>query len=409
MTIMVDETTGPNAASNPNPNTGSSPAAPTGASQNTSLDAPVPALGNTAGGESRIKDDISKILKEIKLPERREGELAGERVPRKAVRDIDSLLAADAATGRPVVEPGATPAAQPAPEKTDAIQSLHTLKQDLQHVVQDQKISLVRAVALEEDRGRTPDQARFEPARTSRTKNFVLGAILLLFLGGAALAGVYIVVEGRSKPLTEQPENSLVFAEQTVALGLDEHSAYQLKDVLAQARNASSASLGSITRVAPTVNVPATESTEANVRLATLPEFLSALDAKPPDELLRALSTEFFFGYHTVDKNAPLIVISVLSYDRAFKGMLTWEQGVNAELAPIFSAVPALTVGTDGLPVKRTFSDVVMRNYDVRALKDDAGTVQLYYSFPTRDLLVIAESPYTFTEVLSRLQAQRKL
>jgi len=50
-----------------------------------------------------------------------------------------------------------------------------------------------------------------------------------------------------------------------------------------------------------------------------------------------------------------------------------------------------------------------MRNYDARALKDDAGQIQLYYSFPTRNILIIAESPYTFAEVLSRLQAERRL
>ncbi len=50
-----------------------------------------------------------------------------------------------------------------------------------------------------------------------------------------------------------------------------------------------------------------------------------------------------------------------------------------------------------------------MRNYDVRALKDDAGQIQLYYSFPTRDILIIAESPYSFGEILSRLRADRRL
>lgn len=66
-------------------------------------------------------------------------------------------------------------------------------------------------------------------------------------------------------------------------------------------------------------------------------------------------------------------------------------------------------MGPDGIQVQRPFSDLVMRNYDVRALKDNDGVIQLYYSFPTRDLLVIAESPYTFTEILSRLQAGRRL
>ena len=50
-----------------------------------------------------------------------------------------------------------------------------------------------------------------------------------------------------------------------------------------------------------------------------------------------------------------------------------------------------------------------MRNYDVRELTDDSGNIVLYYSFPTPNILVIAESPYSFTEILSRLQAEREL
>jgi hypothetical protein len=104
-----------------------------------------------------------------------------------------------------------------------------------------------------------------------------------------------------------------------------------------------------------------------------------------------------------------VLVIEVNSYDRAFDGMLEWEKTMNGDLAPFFTAVPRLVTGPDGIPVERTFTDLVMRNYDVRALKDDSGAIELYYSFPTRDLLVIAESPYTFTEILSRLQAGRRL
>jgi len=136
---------------------------------------------------------------------------------------------------------------------------------------------------------------------------------------------------------------------------------------------------------------------------------MTALGANPPDDLVRALSSDFFFGVHTVDTEAPLIVVPVLSYDHAFAGMLAWEPTMNAGLAPVFTAVSAQTTDASGLPVARTFSDVVMRNYDVRALKDDSGNIVMYYSFPTQNILIIAESPYTFTEVLSRLQAQRKL
>jgi hypothetical protein len=128
----------------------------------------------------------------------------------------------------------------------------------------------------------------------------------------------------------------------------------------------------------------------------------------PPQELMSAIGPQFFFGFHIVDTNAPLFVIPVTSYDHAFAGMLAWEPTMDQDLAPVFTSVSP-TTEVNGLPVQRTFQDEVLRNYDVRELTDDQGNVVLYYSFPTPNILVIAQSPYSFTEILSRLQAEREL
>jgi len=170
-------------------------------------------------------------------------------------------------------------------------------------------------------------------------------------------------------------------------------------------------------------------------RAATFAEFLRALGARPSEEFIRSLSEEFFFGIHFADAPSPLFVVPVVSYDHAFAGMLAWEKSINTEFGGLFVQlppyrtvlVPAIVSATSTSatsteatstprmvetqePVPpRAFEDLVMRNYDVRALKDDNGNIVLYYSFPTQDLLVISASPYTFPEVLSRLQAARKL
>jgi hypothetical protein len=121
------------------------------------------------------------------------------------------------------------------------------------------------------------------------------------------------------------------------------------------------------------------------------------------------VGSDFFFGLHVVDKNAPVLVIPVTNYDRAFAGMLAWEGTMNGDLSPAFTPVPATVLDSNGIPSQRLFADDVMRNYDVRELKDDSGQVQLYYSFPNPNLLIIAESPYSFPELLSRLQSVRRL
>lgn len=401
---MIDETTGREGASKENQTLGgTTPPAPTGAPI---IGAPVP---EAPRDPNSLHTDIATILKDVKLPEKRDVALTGERAqPSPQVKDIDALLSGSSPTQTPgaseMTPPQESAVPAPAPQK-DSVRALHTFKHDIDDVVRDQKISVVKAAAMEQEKERPPVFAT--ATRQNRMKNTVFAALVLLILGAAALGGVYFVMQSKAAPLPAQDTSSLVFSEQTASLPIGSETPAQLKGLLADARYSSTASLGSITRIAPVV-VTTTEEGETQ-RFATLSEFLTGIGANPPQGLIRALSSEFFFGLHTVDVNAPLLVIPVTSYDRAFAGMLEWEPSINQDLSPVYTAVPDLIAGSDGIPQKRVFSDVVMRNYDVRALKDDSGNVVMYYSFPTRNLLVIAESPYTFTELLSRLQAQNRL
>jgi len=237
--------------------------------------------------------------------------------------------------------------------------------------------------------------------------NVIFFTLLFIVLGSGALYGVYVVMQSKSVTPANQ-YSTLIFAEQTETLPIDGTTPSSLKQTIAQARQSSGAPLGSITRIVPTISTTTTSGSTATTP-ASLAQFFAALGVQAPDGLLRGLGSDFFFGIHTVDINAPVLVIPVTSYDLAFAGMLAWEPTMNPDLAPAFDAVPALTTGANGLPTARTFTDAVMLNYDVRELKDDSGNVVLYYSFPTPNFLVIAESTHSFTEILSRLQAQREL
>lgn len=370
---------------------------------------------------ARIPDhpgqNMTKILEDIKLPEKRSYAPTGERkitptTTEQSATNLDDILSAKIteATVTPVPE-ASGPAQNVVPDQNVfheemEISSVHTLKHDLQHVVQEQKMSVVKAVALEQEKKARMERTIEPPRPPSRAPSIILTALIFLMLGLGALGGVYYVAVLQSAPGPSPVDSALVFAEQTVAFPLADDSS-SLKTQLARARS-SGGTLGSLLHI-----IPVTVQNDANgntvQKPATISGFFEALGIEPPENLMRALGDEFFLGIHTVDKNAPIMVIQVVSYDRAFDGMLTWEKNMNGDLAPLFQPVARLVMGADGLQTERTFSDLVMRNYDVRALKDDEGVIQMYYSFPTRDLLIIAESPYTFTEILSRLQAGRRL
>ena len=374
----------------------------------------------TAAEQHELKNDIAKILQDAKLPERRDSGLAQEKKHIIEVKSFDTVLGSDtradiaqkkeavSAAPAPIVVPRINPND---PEDDGSVTAVHTFKQDLQHVVRDNKISVVRAASLEQEKMHPgPMEGTAAPTPKRSYVGIIVFALMLVVLGGAAIFGVLFVMNQSGSALPAQPSTSIVFAEQTVSYPVDGKSPSAVKSELAQARSGGSSSLGSITQIVPTMQTGALDASgKPAARPLTLTEFFQAIGANPPADLLRALGDTFFFGIHTVDKNAPVLVIPVTSYDRAFAGMLSWESSLNSDLAPIFTSVSMNTVDASGIPAARTFTDEVMRNYDVRELKDDAGVVELYYSFPTRDILVIAESPYTFTEILSRLQAGRKL
>lgn len=350
-----------------------------------------------------LEEDIANILKEVKLPNRNEF---------RATADIPPPTPPPEKPAPPQEKPTEAAPAQPA-EKNPVV-PLHTLKDDLQTVVHDKKISLVSAVALEEEKKARRDklvsaEAVQNPQR-KRTVNAVIISVVFVALGLGALGAVLFTMRGGSGSVNTPPAAAgLLFSEQTIPFSIGNQSASELKRALGSARSAPGPTLGAITRLVPTVAAEGSTSETPLERPASISEFLTAIEAHPPADLLRAFEEEFFFGIHTVDENAPILVIQVNSYERAFAGMLAWERAINADLIPIFTNVPLLAKTPDGQFFERKFEDLIMRNYDVRALKDESGTIQLYYSFPTRDLLIIAESPYSFVEILSRLRAERRL
>lgn len=412
----------------PQPPAAATSVPPVMAMPKTPIDAPREAPAVSAGKPA----DFAHFLEEVKLPERQSARGSAD-APQKGIPLMPPKQAAGPAaiiTPQPpaaaipgiTLPPAALGAQRPVPDAPAApktkeqegqpISSIHTLRQDLQHVVRDDNVSLVHAAALEQDRKRVkeiaPPPTPAARSRTRRSVGLLFATFLFFFLGVAALFGVYVVMQQQTAPLEHVSGTSLIFAEQEVALPLDNAAPASLRATLGKARNTQTGALGSITRVVPLFNTTLTDGTVTQ-RPATLAEFLKALAIEPPPELMRALGSDFFLGLHTIDKTAPVIVIPVSAYDRAFSGMLDWEPRMNADFAPLFTAVSPTTVDAGGIPSIRTFGDYVLRNYDVRALKDDQGTIQLYYSFPVPNLLVIAESPYTFTELLSRLQASRRL
>ena len=357
--------------------------------------------------------NFKRILKDVQLPERR-------------VQDASPPPAPPVLRSAPPVgqnSPDLSPLPlKPAQEDAPSIANpadrspvvpLHTMKDDIQDAVRDQQISVVRAASLEAQK-RAKKEPPPKPVTVSAEKGKVkkrhlllsVGTVVLfLALGGGVLYAAYFFAVQKVAPIATS--TGIIFAEQQSALPIGTETVGALKQTLATILASQGSGGGSILQVTPIVSGGSSEPS----RKAALEEFFHSLGARPPDELLRALSTDFFFGIHAADTPSTLFIIPVVAYDHAFAGMLAWEATINADLQPLFRQLPVYLpmIASSTIPARRSFEDYIIRNYDVRIMRDDAGAIVLYYSFPTQGLLIIASSPYTFPEVLSRLQAQRKL
>jgi hypothetical protein len=379
-----------------------------------------------SAGEDKLRHDIAQILEEVQLPERKTFKAEADKptADPAPVAPIATMVGAQASaksesatespTNAPSSEPSQADANQQKKQSQSIIRPLRTLKDDLGNIVESKKMSLVRAAALESDKVR-PQKERIAEAtemqkkRSRRRTSVVVGIFILVGIGMLALGAVFLVDSQRRLDVAAPENNSLMFAEQTIALSMDDLSPREAKLLLAQARDQANVTLGSITRIVPLFTVAATEKTAATERLLTSSEFLTTLGSQAPPELTRALGTDFFVGIHAIDKTAPIMVFTVSSYERAFAAMLAWESTISDGLAPFYPAVfQDVRSSGNSLSIIQ-FEDAVVRNFDARILKDASGEVRFLYAFPTRGILIIAESPYSFVEALSRLQAERRL
>lgn len=295
------------------------------------------------------------------------------------------------------------------------IPSIHTLRDDMKSVVQDQSMSIVRASALEERK----KQARRDAAAASEKQNgvkkngssgIIVAILVFLVLGGSVAGGFWWYRTVQQAPTSAGLDSSgMIFAEQAVTFPLANSSPSLLKRSLASLRTGGAGSPGAVTRVIPTITTDTSIGGAGTTHQAITSEFFKAIDAQLPSELSTAVGSDIFIGVHMVEGNQTLVILPVVSYEHAFAGMLAWEGNMNDGLSPFFEPTPASITATDGSVVRNTFKDIVIKNYDVRMLSDAAGNPKLLYSFPNRDLLIITSSPYTLIEALARLQAARKL
>ncbi len=307
-----------------------------------------------------------------------------------------------------------TKAKKPQPKDKLATKSamLHTYKQDVEGLVRKRKVSLVNVMAMQSDKKMATDGSHIvntmgtAKKKEGTTKFMIMASVLMLVLGAVALFVAYSAYQAQLQS-TEQDksqvlaDDTMIFVEHRARLNVTDRLPRETLSELAKILSQSQATLGSVTQVILEWSAWSDTLGAQTTFTISQEQLIQLLGLTLPEQFIRLLGnpSDYMIGMHMADRNSPFIILTTVSYEHAFAGMLEWEGNAEAQLSPLFN-----TNGSGSS--KRNIEDIVVQNIDARAVRDDARNLKLLYAFLDHETLLITNNIHTLTEVARRYKVR---
>lgn len=325
-----------------------------------------------------------QVQKQSGVPKAVSGMKYGETPAQRSIREIGLKPRLE---GTPSVKEAGIVA-----QKPDGLPRLRTYAADMSEEIRKRGETLATIISAERNKmGRGPvgdeTQTKAEITAQEKTRNTVLsfGALFLVFIAVIGLIVAYFV----TRPQPTLPQRVSVIP-------------------------VNYAELVTPTTPEKTITTLAELRVDTDLRLGEMKEFILTENGTPlsaesillrfgaPATLARNANS-VIVGIHAFDRNQPFILVSVAAYDRAFEGMLTWEDTIGNDLGSFFAPSKTAKALVSGSAPFLKFSDRVYQNIDIR---ESSADWKIIYAFPRRDLLLITTNESTLREVVTRLTLQ---
>lgn len=319
-----------------------------------------------------------------------------------------------------------TPAPQMAPPTLPQVpanevpERFHSYTTDFAGQFDTKKASTFSVLAAEADSGRKP-VTRIASRRSSQSQlSVIVISVLLVVLGAGGVFGAWMYFTNSTPDIT--PVVSV-----TSLISYDEKK--ELTGRTGQELMTELADLSSEPLVSGNVLVAyiSTASTTTKGLPFSTPapggDLIKALPLLAPDILMRNIEKTSVVGIiQSGSETRPFFVLKVASYERTFRGMLSYEPSMRQALGRLYPPyakveVDTGTVGTSTPAVQSPsfsilleptgFVDAVVRNYDVRILRDSQGRSILLYGYKDKETLIIARDETAFIDIVTRLNAKK--
>lgn len=303
--------------------------------------------------------------------------------------------------------------------KTTSKQSIiRTFKSDIEEIIKQERMSSI-SISVAEQKKRQENQpiATTADTETSRKRLLLIVSVFFVFAGIGAFNFNYI--KGKINPPTKKTNeiSALITTDSVSEINLTKNkiSGKNLTNLLSELIRGADIRLNSIQDVNVTEDENIVDKEGETKKEVDAKKFLSLINSRMPNSLFRSLMSEYMLGIHSWNGNQPFIILKTDSYENAFAGMLSWEKNMAGDLGALFSrnipsSIEDATTTTEQILVyKKEFEDILVKNKDARALKDENGNIFLIYSLPDKETIIITSNTGTLVELFDRVIRSRTI
>ncbi|MEI6237972.1 MAG: hypothetical protein WCP15_00365 [bacterium] len=246
------------------------------------------------------------------------------------------------------------------------------------------------------------------PTKTFPWKNILLILLAIGFLGGGGY-GLYYLYSNRPKadtPATLTEQINTIIPVSSNKKMVTASSTTSISKLLVDTLKEQSGSKGTLTNIYFRFS---NDFRSGGSDISAL-NFISLVGlTNVPDALVRALRAPFMFGYYSGEnRNEPFAIFQVDFFQGALASMIRYEQSMEQDFTPLFIPLADNSLATTTFNINATsFSDIIIKNKDVRVMKRRSGQTVLLYSFIDSKTLVITTSNASFEAIVDSINNQK--
>lgn len=334
------------------------------------------------------------------------------------------------------------------------VPALRTLKNDVSETVQKDKITTTKILMAEQNKQRIEEKTQSEDVvkKTGNVFAVLFGIVFIVIAIG--LVGYF----GYSRITTPSPV--FVNTQDNYFLFIFDHEkvidSAQPLDEINRTINQYQIEASQTPSESFTELVFFKQENETNTRITTL-EFFRLFNIPVITNIIRSVSSEFAYGFYSLEGRAePFLVVGVIDYENAYANMFSWESTLALDVKSVFPVLQDLfdiskivgvpepepvieeeieedseeTVSEADPPVQAPpveeatpvveptitpesinrdvrFTDLVLSNYNTRAIRNENGSPFFYYAFIGKDKILFAQNPKLISEIIKKMKQKQ--